>query len=451
MAATCRGPFVTLDLRRLSAGRARPGEPAAPRARQRGQSLVEFALILPLLLLLVVVALDFGRIYLGYINVQNMARIAANEAANNPLAWSVTPDTAIQTRYRNKVLEDASATNCNLPVNGSGQPIVPSPSFSDRTGDGISTGLGDEVTVTLTCSFSVVTPMISSILGNQVQVTAQSDFPVKAGMTAVAPAGGGGGGGSTNPPTSAFIANSTVTASAGSPGTLSTVGPTVIVDFRDSSSGVPNAWSWDFGDGVTSTARDVAHQYSCTAPDAFGYCSYLVTMRASNLYGTGAPAYMTVQVLAQTTANFTADRQVIERGQSVTFTDASTAGGTNYTWVFGDGTPNASGPAKQVSHAYATAGSFTVSLTVTYPSPAPAASVTKTAFITVNAGYCDVPSLTRVNFDDATAIWQGSPYNFSGTVKRAAGAPPGNFSIKAQSIVAGGTAPCNSDIYVSTP
>ena len=42
---------------------------------------------LPVLLFLTLIALDFGRVYLGYINLQNMARIAANYAANNPDAW----------------------------------------------------------------------------------------------------------------------------------------------------------------------------------------------------------------------------------------------------------------------------------------------------------------------------------------------------------------------------
>jgi PKD repeat protein len=445
---------VTLDLSRHSAGRARTGTTPASRVRQRGQSLVEFALILPLLLLLIVIALDFGRIYLGYINVQNMARIAANEAANNPLAWSVTPDTGVQTRYRNKVLEDASATNCILPVTAGGDPIVADPVFTDRTGDGISVGLGDEVTVQLTCSFSVATPIIASILGDQIPVTAESDFPVKSGMTAVAPSGtGGGGGGATAAPTSAFIANSSVTAAAGSPGTLYTVGPTVIVDFRDSSGGAPSGWYWDFGDGATSTSRDVAHQFNCGVPDAFGYCTYLVEMRASNVIGIGAPAYMTVLVLGSTAANFTADVQSIDRTQSVTFTDASTPGGTNFAWTFGDGTPVVSGPASSVTHTYATAGTFNVSLTVTYPAPASTASVTKVGFITVNPGYCPVPSLKNVEFANATAKWQGNPYNFTGTVKRATGAPEGDFTIKAQSIASSGNAMalCNSDIYVSAP
>jgi hypothetical protein len=167
---------------------------ARARRFQGGQSLTELALIMPVVLLLTVVALDFGRVYLGYVNVENMARIAANYAANNPLAWGVTPDAAIQLRYRNQILEDATATNCQLPVSG-GAPSVPAPAFSDLNLDGIATGLGDTVKVQINCSFLVATPLISGILGGIVRVSAESNFPIQAGMTAVVPAGGGGGGG----------------------------------------------------------------------------------------------------------------------------------------------------------------------------------------------------------------------------------------------------------------
>ena len=78
----------------------KPGKTSAPTARvprghrwlsrPSGQSLVEFALILPVMLLLALIALDFGRVYLGWINLQNMARAASNFAANHSEAW-LTP------------------------------------------------------------------------------------------------------------------------------------------------------------------------------------------------------------------------------------------------------------------------------------------------------------------------------------------------------------------------
>jgi Flp pilus assembly protein TadG len=87
------------------------------RERSRGQSLVEFALVIPILLFLTLIALDFGRVYLGYINLQNMARIAANFAGNNPTAWDgvvVANDAKLKTKYYNQIMADAAAINCSL-------------------------------------------------------------------------------------------------------------------------------------------------------------------------------------------------------------------------------------------------------------------------------------------------------------------------------------------------
>src|SRR5690349_25010112 len=96
----------------------------------RGQSLVEFALLLPILLLLALIAVDFGRVYLGWINLQNMARIGANFAANNAGEdWTIGSPNFI--RYTNQMTGDASATNCPL---APGQPARPV--FTDVDGVG---------------------------------------------------------------------------------------------------------------------------------------------------------------------------------------------------------------------------------------------------------------------------------------------------------------------------
>jgi plastocyanin len=413
--------------------------------------LTELALILPLILLLTVAALDFGRIYLGYINVQNMARIAANYAANNPLAWGATPDAEIQARYQSQVIEDSAATNCELPV-VSGTAVVPDPTFTDVNLDGTATGLGDTVTVAISCDFAVITPLLANVLGGTVDVTAESDFPVKAGMTAVAAGGsggGGGGGGVTTPPTAAFEAGGVF--STDTLPWLWLTGPAVTVSFRDASGGGPaTSWLWNFDDGTTATTRDADHDYTCTTPTFFGFCVYQVSMQATNAGG-NSTASMGVLVEATSNVDFSVSPAVISRGQTVTFTSVSTPGGTNFRWDFGDGGTE-SGPGGTVTHAFATPGTYSVRLWVTYPDPinelGPASKT-----VTVTAGYCTVPSLNQVRFNSAAAIWQGAPYNFTGTVKRATGAPSGNFKITAQSIAAGNgaTALCSSDVYVSSP
>src|SRR2546423_398176 len=144
-----------------ASGSSRQSTPAVPlrhgwrrvafQLRSPGQSLPEFALILPVLLLLTLIAVDFGRVYLGYINLQNMARIAANYAANNPNAWLLN-DTPTITKYRNQVLSDAAATNCTL------SPSTPaSPTFTDADGNGDAHGIGDRASVAFTCTFHVIT------------------------------------------------------------------------------------------------------------------------------------------------------------------------------------------------------------------------------------------------------------------------------------------------------
>ena len=54
------------------------------RGPRRGQSIVEFALVLPVLLFLLLMGLDFGRVFLGWVNLNNAARVGANYAALYP-------------------------------------------------------------------------------------------------------------------------------------------------------------------------------------------------------------------------------------------------------------------------------------------------------------------------------------------------------------------------------
>ena len=51
------------------------------RTRSRGQSLVEFALILPLFLIFVAACLDLGRVFYANISLTNAAREGAMQAA----------------------------------------------------------------------------------------------------------------------------------------------------------------------------------------------------------------------------------------------------------------------------------------------------------------------------------------------------------------------------------
>ena len=147
---------------------------ASRRRRGRGQSLVEFALVLPVLLLILMVALDFGRAFFAWVGITNASRAGAAYAASWPDAGWASPGAAIASDYRSQITTDLLPTNCAL------QSPIPLPSFS-------GTGLGSSVTVTLTCTFNTITPLISNIIGANIPITATTVYPVRAGLIAGGP------------------------------------------------------------------------------------------------------------------------------------------------------------------------------------------------------------------------------------------------------------------------
>ena len=66
---------------------------------------------MPVLLLLTLTAIDFGRVFLGWVNLQQMTRIAANYAAEHASVWAVpgpADPTGEKAEYRAKVGNDAA-------------------------------------------------------------------------------------------------------------------------------------------------------------------------------------------------------------------------------------------------------------------------------------------------------------------------------------------------------
>jgi PKD repeat protein len=404
----------------------RPGQTARhDRRGRRGQSLVEFALIVPLLLFLTVIALDFGRVYLGWINLQSMTRIAANLAANNPTAWS-DGNAEVLATYQNQIRNDAAATNCALPTAG-GVPVAPSPVFSDASGNGAVDDIGDNASVAISCTFDLITPGIKNIFGGTITVSASSVFPVTTGMTA-----SGGTGPSGDPPAAAFSGNGTL-----APSTLSGVAP-FTVTFRDTSGGNPTSWLWEFQDGSPDSTLQDPLDHTFVLPG-----TYLVKMTATNVLGSSNET-MGITVVAPSTVDFTSGTPNGTAPLTVTFVDNSTPGGTTYTWNFGSGEGTATGTT--ASHTYTTPGDYTVSLTVDYPGIGPV-TTTRTNYVSVGVGLCTVPHLDGVKRNNAPGVWLTA--GFTGTVSDGVGAPSGNYTIVRQSITALSKAPCNSNVVVN--
>ena len=137
----------------------------------RGQGLVEFAIILPFLMLVLLMAADFGRVFFGWVGLANATRIGASYAAAHPDAWDTPGIPAQRDNYEDQILADANALNCTLPG------VIPAPAFPTGT------DLGDSAHVTLTCQFTLITPLVSNILGNTITISADSIFPVRTGIS----------------------------------------------------------------------------------------------------------------------------------------------------------------------------------------------------------------------------------------------------------------------------
>jgi hypothetical protein len=158
--------------------------------------MVEFALLLPLLALLLVMAIDFGRVFFGYVGIHNAARIAANEAGYTPDAWSGTGNAAKQADYKQMVANDLNAINCSpLPANdvdGDGfwdLADVPLPTFVNQTGTADPYETGDHAVVQFDCLFKLMTPLASDIVGSNLEIGASAQFVVRGGIIAGVPVG----------------------------------------------------------------------------------------------------------------------------------------------------------------------------------------------------------------------------------------------------------------------
>lgn len=135
---------------------------------QGGQALVEFVLVLPVLILIALIVLDFGRLYQSWVTLTNAARIGANYAASTGTYVAQDP------RYQTLISNEMSGAACQLQPSA-GSP--PDPTFPNGT------NLGDPAVVSLTCKFAFWTPLISNIFGGSgsLPLGASAQFPIRYG------------------------------------------------------------------------------------------------------------------------------------------------------------------------------------------------------------------------------------------------------------------------------
>lgn len=189
------------------------------------------------------------------------------------------------------------------------------------------------------------------------------------------------------------------------------------VAFTDLSSGTVDNYSWNFGDGGSSTSQNPSHTYTAAG-------TYTVTLTVSNAGGSDTATCsncitVTDPPPAVPTADFSANPTSGDYPLAVAFTDLSTGSIDNYSWTFGDG---GSSTAQNPSHTYNAAGTYTVTLTVSNVSGSDTATCGSCITVTVppppapNADFTATPTSGEnpltVAFSDASS---GSVDNYSWT------------------------------------
>lgn len=123
---------------------------------EKGQALVEFAIILPILLLLIMGILQFGMLINSYLTLENSSR----EGARLGIVGGTNSD------IQNIVIKtaptlDPSAITINI-----------TPSDGTRNS-------GDTLTINLTYNYKLTIPIISQLFNNSVMLNAQTSMRIE--------------------------------------------------------------------------------------------------------------------------------------------------------------------------------------------------------------------------------------------------------------------------------
>ncbi len=124
--------------------------------KERGQAVVELAILLPVLILILMAIFEFGRVMNAYMIVTHASREGARAAAVG------IQDAEVVTRVENfsSTLNDANIT------------VTIDPLHASRS-------TGDTVTVTVEYDIDVITPIIGAITGNTIHMEAFTSMRVE--------------------------------------------------------------------------------------------------------------------------------------------------------------------------------------------------------------------------------------------------------------------------------
>jgi Flp pilus assembly protein TadG len=274
--------------------------------------MVEFALILPVLMVLFATTLDLGRLALAELSIENAAREGAFQAAKTP------------TDFNNSLPCPAdAATNkivcrVQLEAKSSGVTIAPADVSVSCSVAGCPSGMGNVVTVDVDGHFQLLTPILAPFFGGSTAVTFTRSatnqietlpIPPTAAPATVAPTATptpsptptATPGATPTPvptPTPSPVPTPTPNCTLPSAGFTFSVSPTTkiapvtltVVNTTTSPFCPITAWFWEFGDKTTSTLMSPPpHVYVVKG-------NYKVTLTVTNAVGTDTTGAVMVRV-----------------------------------------------------------------------------------------------------------------------------------------------------------
>jgi Flp pilus assembly protein TadG len=264
-------------------GGGRPGRRAHAFApHSRGQAVVEFALIIPVFMLLLLLAVDFGRLFFTYIQLNNLAREGAALAALDPT-------------IENTALTTAALRESNVQAqSGEGNDVTATAACFDNLGAPLTPctkglggiGAGNRVTVSVGETFNFFTPLIGNFWPGGLHIGTSASAPV----VDYAPGGG-------IPPTTCTIKPPTPTFTWSSTDKLADQ-PSIHVDATASSSLASPCqnvgYNWDFGGQSSDASGDYLREGLTQDYQYNTGGTYQVTLVVSNAAGDSPPFTQTV-------------------------------------------------------------------------------------------------------------------------------------------------------------
>jgi len=292
----------------------RPTQTLAPSARtrrrhkSRGQGLVEFALILPVFLVLMSTALDLGRLAYARIAVENAAREGAFQASVTPTSYQAGQpcppiDPILDEPPNNLVI-------CRTLLEAAGSVITIAPSDVSLTcSPSCTKGMGNTVTVAVNGQFKLLTPFMAAFFGGYtIDFTSASTMQIETFPEPLAPSAEPSVEPSVDPSVDPSVAPSvdpgcslpsagfTYTLEPSPPDNQSPVTMTV-TDTSSSSVGCPiSSWDWDWGDGVITYDDQTPepHVFYNLGPPA--NVTYSITLIVANSAGSSTSAAVVITV-----------------------------------------------------------------------------------------------------------------------------------------------------------